>query len=382
MSIEICNNPNGSVHLLTLWEQMCACVGGASGNASNQPPHYPYCLKRATRARLHATDASVLNRGRPYVHQGRDMVFKLFKSGDELYDEGKELIKRGEYGKARDYLQKSIDKEGGTDDAAAVKVALIDLRERLTNVNAYQNLLATLEKLSMDRFDFGLMEISRDELITECGLTIRKIQLLSSGGEGQQLMDKAQRLQELAQDFQSQIGDRNLILLELFKNDTSVTGMTEFFNLMAVSYECMSDAVVWENPAQAAEYEQVAMGYRQQNGQSGDSNMAKVRAYSSTCTCWLCGRIATGEGIHFYSAPADVSPALDDKDKPTARSRPEDYEHIYICRACYSAVSNRSDEISREYYNQAVQEMRAMEARLQAQIAALQSQIAFARMGR
>ena len=310
------------------------------------------------------------------------MVFKLFKSGDELYDEGKELIKRGEYGKARDYLQKSIDKEGGTDDAAAVKVALIDLRERLTNVNAYQNLLATLEKLSMDRFDFGLMEISRDELITECSLTIRKIQLLSSGGEGQQLMDKAQRLQELAQDFQSQIGDRNLILLELFKNDTSVTGMTEFFNLMVVSYECMSDAVVWENPAQAAEYEQVAMGYRQQNGQSGDSNMAKVRAYSSTCTCWLCGRIATGEGIHFYSAPADVSPALDDKDKPTARSRPEDYEHIYICRACYSAVSNRSDEISREYYNQAVQEMRAMEARLQAQIAALQSQIAFARMGR
>ena len=382
MSIEICNNPNGSVHLLTFWEHMCACVGGASGNASNQPPHYPCRLKRATRARLYATDASVLNRGRPYVHQGRDMVFKLFKSGDELYDEGKELIKRGEYGKARDYLQKSIDKEGGTDDAAAVKVALIDLRERLTNVNAYQNLLATLEKLSMDRFEFGLMEINRDELITECSLTIRKIQLLSSGGEGQQLMDKAQRLQELAQDFQSQIGDRNLILLELFKNDTSVTGMTEFFNLMAVSYECMSDAVVWENPAQAAEYEQVAMGYRQQNGQSGDSNMAKVRAYSSTCTCWLCGRIATGEGIHFYSAPADVSPALDDKDKPTARSRPEDYEHIYICRACYSAVSNRSDEISREYYNQAVQEMRAMEARLQAQIAALQSQIAFARMGR
>ena len=97
----------------------------------------------------------------------------------------------------------------------------------------------------------------------------------------------------------------------------------------------------------------------------------------------MCGRIATGEGIHFFSAPAEVSPALDDKDKPTARSRPDgDPQHIYICRACYSAVSNRSDEISRGYYNQTMQEMRAMEARLQAQIAALQSQIAFARMGR
>ena len=310
------------------------------------------------------------------------MVFKLFKNADELYDEGKELLKRGEYDKARDYLQKSIDKDGGPDDAAAVKVALIDLKDRLTNVNAYQNLLAKLEAFNEDRFEFGLSEVNRNELITECQLTIRKIQLLSSGGEGQQLMDKAQKLQQLAQDYQAQIGDRHLIVLELFKNDTSVTGMSEFFNLMAVSYECMSDAVVWDNPAQAAEYEQVAMGYRQQNGQSGDTNMAKVKAYSTTCTCWLCGRIATGEGIHFYTAPADVSPALDDKDKPTARSRPDAPGHIYICRACYSAVSNRSDEISREYYNQAVQEMRAMEMRLQAQIAALQSQIAFARMSR
>ena len=328
------------------------------------PSHYTVVLfVRDTHARLKWTHASVLNRGRPYILQGRDMVFKLFKSGDELYDEGKELIKRGEYGKARDYLQKSIDKEGGIDDAAAVKVALIDLRERLTNVNAYRNLLNALEKFtSHDRFEFGLTEISRDELITECQLTIRKIELLSSGGEGQALMDKGKQIQELAQDFQSRIGDRNLIILELFKNDTSVTGMTEFFNLMAVSYECMADAVVWDNPSQAAEYEQIAMGYRQQNGQSGDTNMAKVRAYSTTCTCWLCGRIATGEGIHFFSAPADVSPALDDKDKPTARSRP--------------------DGDSRGYYNQTMQEMRAMEARLQAQIAALQSQIAFARMGR
>lgn len=310
------------------------------------------------------------------------MVFKLFKSGDELYDEGKELIKRGEYAKARDYLQKSIDKEGGVDDAAAVKVALIDLKDRLTNVNAYQNLLNTLNNLSHDRFEFGLTEISRDDLKTECELTIRKLRLLSSGGEGQALVEKGKQLQQLAQEYQSRIGDRNLIILELFKNDTSVTGTTEFFNLMAVSYECMADGTVWENPSQAAEYEQIAMGYRQQNGQSGESNMEKVRAYSTTCTCWICGRIATGEGIHFYSAPADVSPALDDKDKPTAKSKPVDNAHIYICRACYSAISNRSDEIAKAYHVQAIQEMRAMEARLQAQIAALQSQIAFARMGR
>ncbi len=310
------------------------------------------------------------------------MVFKLFKSGDELYDEGKELIKRGEYGKARDYLQKSIDKEGGVDDSAAVKVAMIDLRERLTNINAYRNLLAKLNALSSPEFEFGIVNVSRDDLITECELTIRKMELLSSGTSGDAAMRNAEALQALAQDFQSKIGEKNLIVLQIFKNDTSVTGYTEFYNLMAVSYEMMADAVVWDNPSQAAEYQQIAMGYRQQNGQSGDTNLAKIQAYSRTCTCWLCGRIATGEGIHFYSAPADVSPALDDKDKPTAKSRPDDMQHIYICRACYSAVSNRSDEIAKAYHDQAMQEMRAMEVRLQAQIAALQSQIAFARMGR
>jgi hypothetical protein len=42
---------------------------------------------------------------------------------------------------------------------------------------------------------------------------------------------------------------------------------------------------------------------------------------------------------------------------------------------CYSAISNRADDISRGYYNQAVSEMRAMEARLQAEIAAVRSEM-------
>ena len=310
------------------------------------------------------------------------MAFKLFKSGDDLHDDAKELIKRGEYAKAREYLQKSIAKDGGKDDSAAVKVALIDLRERLTNVGAYRNVVDKLQRLGETEFEFGLLTINRDDLMTECELTARKIELLSMGGDSEALKKKSAALQELAQDFQAKIGERSLIVLELFKNDTSITGNTEFYNLMAISYETLADSMVWNDPSQAAEYEQIAMGYRQQNGQSGDSNKQKMEAYSRTCTCWLCGRIATGEGIHFYSAPADVSPALDKGDKPAARSKPGDFKHIYICRACYSAVSNRSDEISRGYYEQAIVEMRAMEARLQAEIAALQSQISFVRMNR
>ena len=308
------------------------------------------------------------------------MAFKLFKSGDELYDDSKELIKRGEFAKARQTLVKSINKEGGDDQVAAVQVALIDLKDGLESPRAYKNLLDTLDKLKgVSSVEFGLDTIDVEDLKTECSLTIRKFQLLGDKDSGS-TMERGKSLQALAQDYQAKIGSRSLIVNTLFKKDASVTGNTEFYNLMAIAYEMMADASVFENPTQAAEYQQIAAGYRQQNGQSTEINMRKIREYSKTCTCWVCGRIATGEGIHFYSAPAEVSPSLKDSASSAAESR-ADSRHIYICRACYTAISNRSDEISREYYDQAIREMRAMEARLQAQIAGLQSQIAFARMG-
>ncbi len=307
------------------------------------------------------------------------MAFKLFKNGDELYADSKELINRGDFAKARDYLVKSIDKDGGVDDVAAVQVALIDLRGKLTSAAAYGDLLNALSKLKSTRtFDFGLETINADELETQASLTRRKIVLLSStGGDPKQ---KSKEMQALASEFQTKIGSKGLIVNALFKKDTTITGNTEFYNLMAVSYEILSDAVIFESPQQAAEYQQIAAGYRQQNGQSTEANMRKVREYSKTCTCWLCGRTASGQGINFFSAPADAPGSLKDAADAAAASR-EDVKHIYICRACYTAVSNRSDEISKGYYDDAMRKMAAMEARLQAEIAALQSQIAFARMG-
>ncbi len=308
------------------------------------------------------------------------MAFKLFKSGDDLYESGNDLIKAGNFAKARETLVKSIHKEGGDDQVAAVQVALIDLSGSLNNPNAYQNLLNTLNKLKgVSSVEFGLDTIDVEDLKTECSLTIRKFQLLKDDNFGS-TMEKGKALQTLAQDYQSKIGSKSLIVNTLFRKDASVTGSTEFYSLMATAYETMADASVFENPTQAAEYQQIAAGYRQQNGQSTDANMRKIREYSKTCTCWVCGRVATGEGIHFYSAPADVSPSLKDGASSAAASR-ADTKHIYICRACYSAISNRSDEIAQAYHEQSMKEMRAMEARLQAQIAALQTQIAFARMG-
>ncbi|MBR4503616.1 MAG: hypothetical protein IKP20_01340 [Candidatus Methanomethylophilaceae archaeon] len=310
------------------------------------------------------------------------MAFKLFKDGNDRYEEGNEYIKRGDFSKARSSLQKSLEKEGGADDVAAVQIALIDMMGNLDNPNVYANLLKNLKSLKSSEFDFGLTHVYRDPLITETELTYRKIGLMNQRAQKKDLEAVSANLQTLAQEFQGQIGDQHLIIQEIFNNDTTVTGTSEFFNLMAVSYEALSDSVVWANPSQAAEYEQIAMGYRQQNGQSGSANDARVRAYSNTCRCWVCGRSASGEGIHFYSAPADISPALANESSAegTNKNRAEDNKHIYICRACYSSISNRADEIAYGYHQKSMAEMRAMEARIQAQIAALEREISTVRM--
>ena len=308
------------------------------------------------------------------------MAFKLFKTGDDLFVQANELIKRGDFDKARDIFAKSISKEGGSDDVAAVMIAIIDVGRALGNPSAYGKLMDALGKTSEPQIEFGLITVDRQALIDECRLTKRKLEVIA--GAGNDKMGAAKALQEVAADYQETMGEKNMAILEIFKNDSTVTGTTEFFNLMATSYEMMSEGTVWDNPSQAAEYEQIAMGYRQQNGQSGDANANRIKQFANTCKCWMCGRVATGEGIHFYSAPADVSPALNKESTGVVKSNPDDLRHIYICRACYSAVSNRADEISQEYFDRGMRELRATEARLQAEIAALQSQISMIRMSR
>ncbi|MBR2255297.1 MAG: hypothetical protein IJ856_05760 [Candidatus Methanomethylophilaceae archaeon] len=306
------------------------------------------------------------------------MAFKLFKSGDDLYQEGEELIKRGEFSKARNVLQKSIDKEGGVDDVAAVKVALLDLNGNLNNVDRYQALISKLNELSASDIEFGLTKVNRDFLKMEAKLTVERLNLTDELQSGNK-MKVAEKIQDLAARYQEQIGDEHLLIPEIFNNDTTTTGTVMFYDLMAMSYEGMADGTVWDDPSQAAEYQQIAMSYRQQNGRSFEENQKKIKAYSMTSKCWLCGRIATGEGILFYSAPADISPALA-KDTNTVRSNSDDLHHIYICRACYSAVSYRADEISRKYYEQGMRELRTTEARLQAEIDSLRREISYLRV--
>ena len=299
------------------------------------------------------------------------MALSLFKDADALYEQALDLIKQGEFDKARARLMKSIEKDGGPDDISAVLVGMIDLRGRLGDVNAYRALLNALKATKAKEFTFGLTTVNTAMMTVQCELAIEEIQIFNMNGPSAVLLDKGNKLLKLAQRYQAEVGNENLKTNEIFLNDTTRTGIREGLVLFATGYESLALGTVWDDPRKAAEYQQIAYGYRKQIGDTGEANLKLVNDYSRTCKCWFCGRTASGLGIHFFPISSEISPMLRKADGEPLRSETDDYGAIYACRACYKGISTRADDIAKAYHAQAMSEMRSMEARLQAEIAAL-----------
>ncbi len=304
------------------------------------------------------------------------MALSLFKDADALYEQAIDLIKQGEFEKARGRLMKSIEKDGGPDDISAVLVCMIDMRGRLGDISAYRNLLNALKATKAKEFTFGLTTVNIPMMIVQCELAIEEIQTFNMNGGSAVTLEKGNRLLKLAQRYQSEVGNETLKMNEIFLNDTTRTGIREGMVLLAMGYESLASGTVWNDPKKAAEYQQIAYGYRKQVGDTGESNLKLINDYSKTCKCWFCGRTTSGLGIHFFPMSSEISPILlKSGETEPIKSDSDDHNSIYACRACYTGISTRADEIARVYYNQAMSEMRAMEARLNAEIAALWSAV-------
>ncbi len=303
------------------------------------------------------------------------MALSFFKNADDLYAQGIDLIKQGDMDGARAKLMKSIEKDGGPDDLSRVIVALIDMRGKLGDPDSYLRLIEALKNCSTEDFEFGLTPLNTKTMITQCELSVEEIRLMNMNGGPEVLLEKGKRLIELAQKFQTQMGNDHLRLVEIYQNDTTRTGIRESMLLLAVAYESMATGTVWEDPRKAAEYQQIAYGYRKQIGDSGESNLKLIEEYSRSCKCWFCGRHASGEGIHFFKLSSDISPMLRKTDENEPLKSGAEGDAVYVCRACYTGIARKADEIAKGYYANAMSEIAAVEARLQSEIAALQSQI-------
>jgi hypothetical protein len=295
----------------------------------------------------------------------------LFKSGDEHFDLGVDLVKRKEYDKARNSFDKTIKKGGKEAELSGLYIALINAITRPADASAFENLANVLGKTNLPNFEFGLTDVEPAKLAVEANLNADRLRLVALNGNIELMTNKGNRLLELAQKYQIQIGNNPLKINEISKGDTTTTGLRESLALQALGFESLAGAIVFTDPKKAAEQLQNAYNCRRQLGDSGDQDMKLIKSYSKSVKCWMCGRPSTGEGVHFLAMSSDITPFMRATNDDLLKSAPETFESVYVCRPCYTAVSRKADEISKVYYDRAIIEMRAMEARLQAEIAAV-----------
>jgi tetratricopeptide (TPR) repeat protein len=306
------------------------------------------------------------------------MVLSVFKSGDELFNQGIDLIKRKEFAKARKNFEKTIGKSGREAVLAGIYIDIIDACLDNNNPARYSKLAASLENMK-DEFEFGLTEIDPRKVSTECSLLAERMNIgRMQGNSTATLEEKGNKFLEVARKYQSQIGNDTIVISEIVGLQVN-TGIKEALYVQAYGYEALASAAVMSDPKKAAELLQNAYTCRKQLGEDGQEEMNRIKAYSKSVKCWICGRPATGEGVHFLAMSSEISPFMRKSDDDILQSAPTDYNSVYVCRPCYTSISRRSDEIAKKYHDVAMQEMRAMEARLRAEISSMYSMMSMRR---
>ncbi|MCQ2079295.1 MAG: hypothetical protein MJZ38_04485 [archaeon] len=302
----------------------------------------------------------------------------LFKGGDQLFNEGLDLIGRKDFSGAKKKFIDANSKGCANNNLALTYAAIIDVGSNRANIGAYRALLTQLNNLQLSSIKFGLTDIDTQDLIVECELDIKEIE--AANMHDYDYMSKGQALIAVAGEYLARIGEKNLKLDEIFKGNTLSTGSREALILQAQGYSTMGRGAVHTDPKIAAEYLQMAYNFRKQLGDSGDEELRLSQEYARSCTCWICGRPANAEGIHFMGMRSTIEPVFqkmseNDAVKPIS----DNAERIYVCLPCYTAISNRSEDIAQIYHEKAMAEMRAMEARLQAEISSLRFSISVRR---
>jgi hypothetical protein len=300
------------------------------------------------------------------------MAISIFKSGDELFNQGVDQIKRKEYAKARNSFEKMINKGGADTQLASIYIDIIDACLDNNNPGRYERLAASLGRTNVN-FEFGLTEVNPQRLAVECGLLAERLKIGQTQGSTAQILEqRGNRFLDVARRYQAQIGNDSIMINEIVGIQVN-TGIREALYIQAWGYESLAAGAVQSDPRKAAELLQNAVVCRKQLGEDGKKDMDLMKAYSKSVKCWICGRPSTGEGVHFLAMPSDITPFMRDTDDDVLKSAPESYTSIYVCKPCYSSISKRSDEIARGYHDVAMREMRAMEARLQAEIRSVRS---------
>lgn len=288
----------------------------------------------------------------------------FFKNGDELYDQAVDNVNRKNFSDARSKFKKAIDKGCANEDCARFCIAMIDLESNMGSASAYNEVGRCAKALPSGGISFGVTTADRDLVVAQTEIAAEEIAATSINDSDWKT--KGQALLDVSVKFAATFGDKNLPLQEMLKG-VGISGTKESLVLQAMAYEVMGRGAVYADPKQGSEYLQMAYNFRRQIGDSGDEILSLIKQFATSGKCWLCGRQVSGQGVHFMAVRSTISDMFRSKEgSEPLRSSDESFGTIFMCMPCYSAISNRSDEIVRPYYERTQDQINLLMARVTA----------------
>ncbi|MBE6522077.1 MAG: hypothetical protein E7Z62_02970 [Thermoplasmata archaeon] len=269
----------------------------------------------------------------------------LFKTKEERasikFDKASDLIAQKQYGDALNNLNKVISLGQATPEVNVLK-RMLEMRTNYRDPNELSKSIGVFSNYPGLMVKYGVYDVSVDALLNECNLRIKGQQALNNSDVSQ---EAGLQLISTAAEFAAY--DRTFILEEIF-DEKKVTAR-DYSNMMyALGYERLSEAIKWEDPKKAAEFQQQALIYNNErhNQEAISKNQEFIRGASMTVHCWFCGREVSGENIHFVPMSSMLTDPIlrqADPNKPLATNSTKS---IFACRACYSAI----DTVGKTYF--------------------------------
>ena len=301
----------------------------------------------------------------------------FFKTADEIFAQGQDLINRGDFNgallKFNDAAQK-YSKQGDSQKSklASTYASIMAISGNQLNPDTYRFASKSLNELGDVQIRLGLRDSTSTQLAQEINLLAEDIE--SSRFQAtipKQHEEKAKKQQELALKFRTQIADSILAIPDIF-NRQVIKGETKALILMAESEQSLGESLISTDPKAAAEHYQRAKLWWMQAGNQelADWASARVNAYGKAARCWFCGREVSGEGVHYVHMPSDITDLLR---KGTGETTLPSYDpvsgEVYACKGCQSAIYKTADFLS-------IKRMTELENRLMPKIQELGNNVA------
>ncbi|ADV64848.1 hypothetical protein [Desulfurococcus mucosus] len=322
------------------------------------------------------------------------MAWKIWKSDAERFEEeyGKALNERNKgnldgavehFNKAAEIASASGDQGLKAKGALAAAMASIYSLVKSPSEAALKQAMASLRSLNPEaELDLALPyrvkagELYRELEALSAYLTLPRIDIGKLRGMKPGELDELSKRYEEAAGILLQYGRDKFLLEDLLKLDTP---QKTALRLLALSRLMKAVLAEREDPGRAVELYTEAVGYLSSIADQRYSATASkwLEKAGKSTKCWICGRDMQGEDVHFVYLPATITPYIAKRygeEAPNMLVESGGGQYIAVCTACYTAMYNLGDAISRHYYELAMKALEDAVRRLQMEIDALRNE--------